>query len=309
VRSLGEKGKKVGMSSVLPTALRDLEFRGVIERTLEEGKLDTERYVWRTANPDGGWDVVHVPDDAVGRWAELARIFLGYAGPARVEDFAEWTGLPLRDARAGLEQARPARVAVEGFADEAFVLEEDAAALRRPAEPSRRVAMLSFEDNFLVAHGGPRWVVDPAHWATPIQVWGGTKGGTLGDARHVQTRTVTIGDELAGIWEMDPDAGKVLWAPFRAVAKEARAEVEKLAEETASFLKEEIGHARSFSLDTEESVRERAKEVVKMKKLPGTGTGARKSQTEKKKPEKKTEKKKVAPVKAKTKTKTKTKKK
>ena len=263
VRSLGERGKKIGMSSVMPTALRDLELRGVVERTLEGGRLDTERYVWRAASADAGWSAPHVPDDAVDRWAELARIFVGHAGPARLEDFAGWAGLPLRDARAGLERARLAPVAVEGFGD-AFVVEEDVAALERPAEPSARVAMLSFEDGFLVAHGGPRWVVDPGHWWTPIRIWGGSGRGTLGDAAHVQTRTFTVGDQLAGIWEMDPDAREVLWAPFATVPREERAEIDRLASETAAFLREEIGHARSFSLDTDAEVRERAAEVARM---------------------------------------------
>src|SRR5262249_53121959 len=47
VRSLGEVGKKVGISSTLPVALRELEFQGKIERALEGGRLDTERYAWR----------------------------------------------------------------------------------------------------------------------------------------------------------------------------------------------------------------------------------------------------------------------
>jgi len=47
VRSLGEKGKKLGLSSTLPPALRTLEFEGRIERTLEGGRLDSERYLWR----------------------------------------------------------------------------------------------------------------------------------------------------------------------------------------------------------------------------------------------------------------------
>jgi len=45
--SFGDPGKKVGLSSPLPLALRLLEFAGEIERTLDGGKLDSERYLWR----------------------------------------------------------------------------------------------------------------------------------------------------------------------------------------------------------------------------------------------------------------------
>ncbi len=47
IPSFGEAGKKVGLSSPLPLALRMLEFAGQIERTLDGGKLDSDRYVWR----------------------------------------------------------------------------------------------------------------------------------------------------------------------------------------------------------------------------------------------------------------------
>jgi hypothetical protein len=265
VRSLGEAGKKVGLSSPLPVALDDLEMRGVIERTLEEGRLDTQRYIWRLASADGGWTALHVPDDAVERWGELARIFLGYAGPATVVDFATWAGLSQRDARVAIEKAGAAPVAVEQYAEEAFVLPDDLfGPLAREPEPSSAVALLSFEDNYLVAHGGPKWVVDPSQWSRPIQVWGSGKGGTLGDAAHIATRTVTVGDQVVGVWEMDPDAGQVLWASFGNVPAEARERIDRLATETARFLSEEIGHAHSFSLDTDEAVRERASEVARI---------------------------------------------
>ncbi|HEX7840999.1 MAG TPA: crosslink repair DNA glycosylase YcaQ family protein, partial [Kofleriaceae bacterium] len=47
IGSFGDAGKKVGLSSPLPLALRLLEFAGKIERTLDGGRLDTERYLWR----------------------------------------------------------------------------------------------------------------------------------------------------------------------------------------------------------------------------------------------------------------------
>ncbi|HEY5945814.1 MAG TPA: hypothetical protein VIV40_10000, partial [Kofleriaceae bacterium] len=47
IPSFGEAGKAAGLSSPLPLALRMLELAGKIERTLEGGKLDSDRYVWR----------------------------------------------------------------------------------------------------------------------------------------------------------------------------------------------------------------------------------------------------------------------
>src|SRR5687768_8682414 len=49
IPSFGEAGKKIGLSSPLPLVLRLLEFSGKVERTLEGGRLDSERYLWRKA--------------------------------------------------------------------------------------------------------------------------------------------------------------------------------------------------------------------------------------------------------------------
>ncbi|MCB9559148.1 MAG: winged helix DNA-binding domain-containing protein [Kofleriaceae bacterium] len=261
VRGLGEAGKRAGVTSPLPLALRDLELRGAIARASATGRLDTERYVWRLVPAAAP---VAVPGDAVDRWAALVRIFVGHAGPATVGDVATWTGLARRDATAAIARAALVPVAVEGLAEPAWIVEDDVTALAEPAPPSTRVTLLSFEDGYLVHHGGPRWMVAPAQWDRPVRVWGNTRGATLGDAAHPATRTVCVGGVVVGIWEMDPDAGSVLWATWTPVAPPVRAAIDQLATETGYFLEDELGHARSFSLDTDAEVRGRAAEVARL---------------------------------------------
>ncbi len=256
VPSFGDAGKKIGLSSPLPIALRDLEFKNVVERTLEGGRLDTERYQWRLAR-----DKLARPPADPG--AELARIFARQAGPFPLADFAWWAGMTQRDARAAIEGADLAAVSVTGYADEAWMLPED---VKVKAEPSDAVSLLSFEDNYQVPRGS-RWLVDPAQWSRPVSAWGSSKPSTLGEAKHMATRTVIVGGKLAGIWEMDPDADQILWATFSPVPSAARAQIDRLATDTAKFLGE-IGHALSFSLDTEDEVRKRASEVADVHRDP-----------------------------------------
>jgi hypothetical protein len=261
VRSLGEKGKKVGLSSTLPPALRHLEFEGRVERSLEGGRLDSERYLWRlpAKNPFTG---AKVPKEPVERHARLAATFFRH-GPATVEDFTTWTALSQRDARAAMALLPLVPVAVEGFSDEAWVLEEDLPLLREKAPPaSSSVSMLAFEDCYLAFHGGPAAFTDPKHHAREVSVWGNTKGSTLGDARHLFMRALLDGDRLVGFWEYDVDAGKVVFGTFDPLAPKRRKAVEALAQEVATFLREDMGHAHSFSLDNDDTVRERA-ELVK----------------------------------------------
>ena len=100
LRPLGEVGKKVGLTSPLPPTLRRLEFAGRLERTLEGGRLDTERYLWRRKRQDpadtSAMDPAETPPSETH--TSLARIFLRAAGVATPRAFAAWSGLGQRDA-------------------------------------------------------------------------------------------------------------------------------------------------------------------------------------------------------------------
>jgi len=260
LRSLGEKGKKVGMSATLPTALRYLEFDGKVERTLAGERLDSERYEWRLPqkNPFAG---AKIPREPTQRYALIARSFFRHAGPASVEDFASWTGLSQRDAKAAMERAGLSPVAVEGYADEAFVVEEDLPILREAAKASASVSMLAFEDNYLGLHGGPRLLVDPKHHGREVPQWGQKKGSTLGEVKHLAMRAVFDGDRLVGFWEFDAEAGKVVVGAFEELNPVRMKAVAARAEDVGNFLSEDMGHAKSYTLDTAEAIRERAAAV------------------------------------------------
>ncbi len=106
--------------------------------------------------------------------------------------------------------------------------------------------------------GGPATLVDPAHHAIEVPVWGRSQGTTLGDATHSSLRTVVAGGRLAGFWEFDPDSGEVVVATFAPAPEELQAEIEAAAADTARFLAEDLGHGRSFSLDKDDDLRRRA---------------------------------------------------
>ncbi|MFL5359140.1 DNA glycosylase AlkZ-like family protein [Archangium sp.] len=263
VRSLGEKGKKLGLSSTLPPAVRHLEFEGKLERTLEGGRLDTERYLWRlpAKNPLTG---AKVPAGSGERYARIAAIFFRQAGPCTVDDFASWAGLSQRDARAAMQQLPLVPVAVEGFSGEAWVLEEELATLRAKAPATDSVSLLTFEDGYLAFHGGTALFTDPKHHALEVPVWGMSKGGTLGDSRYMFMRSVFDGDRLVGFWEYDIDAGAGVFGTFDTLAPKRRKALEARVADVAAFLRDDVGHARSFNLDTDGFVRERAAFVKAM---------------------------------------------
>src|SRR5205814_337043 len=153
-----------GMSSALPIALRDLEFEGKLERTLEGGRLDTERYAWRVPKKNP-FDGAKLPGDAADRNARVAKLFFRWTGPATADDFRAWTCLGAKETKAALEKLPLAPIGVDGYSDKALVLEEDLAILKQAAEASSTIAFLSFEDYYSTSHGGPAVLADPKHHA------------------------------------------------------------------------------------------------------------------------------------------------
>jgi hypothetical protein len=250
VRSLGEAGKKIGLSSPLPVALRQLEFAGRVTRRLEGGRLDSERYLWQLPerNPLAG---ANLPKDAAARFVALAHIFFEHAAPATAKEFAEWSGLPLREAQKAVAALELVPVRIEGHADAAWAFAEDLP----PPDTSSAISMLPCEDNYLTLHGGPAALVDPVHRVKAALRWGASGKAPLGEARHISLRAILKGAELIGFWEFDPDAQKVVTATFAVVDKRA---LKQQVDELAGFLRDELGHGKSFSLDTDQKVRERA---------------------------------------------------
>jgi hypothetical protein len=257
VRSLGEQGKKVGISSPLPGALRLLELDGRIERTLDEGRLDTERYLWRVARTSP-FEGAALPEDPVALYARAAELFLRWAGASTLRTFAGWAGVSMTEAKAAFATLPLAAVEIDGAAEPGFALEEALPGVARTEAAAEALGFLPFEDNLIALHGGPAALTEPAHWGVEVCEWGGSRRTTtLGASKHMMLRPLIARGALAGLWEYDPKARSVHVGAFAGRSKEIRA----AADETARFLANEIGHGRSFNLDTDAALVERPAEV------------------------------------------------
>jgi hypothetical protein len=256
IPSFGEPGKKVGLSSPLPLALRLLELAGKIERSLDGGRLDSERYLWRkTAGKLGA-----PAKDHDQRVANVVDAFLGFAGPATLAQLSAWSGRAQRDLKTAIAKLDAAPVTVEGIG-EAYVRPADLEA--RPPAP-RGTALVAFEDNYLVNHGLAA-VTDPRHHAIEANIWGGGKGPeALGKANHVLSRSIVIDGLIAGFWEVDPRTAGAVWHTFEPAPKRLAAELDELTAGTAKFLLDQLGHAKVFSLDTMDDVQARADRIGKL---------------------------------------------
>jgi hypothetical protein len=283
VKSFGDAGRKAGVSSPLPIALRQLELGGRIERTPEGGRLDTERYEWRVPRqPLPAADA----DPAVRR-ARIAEVFLRHHGPATVGQLQCWTTWSKRDALAALAAVATDTVAVPGLGDDVRVLADDRDALRKAdVAPSGAVSLLSFEDNYLVTHDGPVAVSDPRHHDLAVSQWGASGPATLGTAAHIAHRTIILDGLVAGFWEVDPAAGGGTFATFAPLPAKTKDAIAAAVDDTARFLMTDLGHARAFSLDTMAEVQSRA-DAIKSGQAIGKPAAAKKPAAKQKPPAKK----------------------
>ena len=265
--SFGDAGKKVGLSSPLPLALRLLEFAGKIERTLDGGRLDTERYLWRrTAGK--------LPAPARDHEARVARVvdaFLGFAGPATLAQLSAWSGHPQRDLKAAIARLDAVEVEVEGMGT-AYARRADLAT--RPLPPPRGTALLALEDNYLNNHGVAA-VTDPRHHAFEVDLWDGTgKPAPLGKANHMLSRSIVVDGLIAGFWEVDPRSAGAVWHTFEPAPAPLARTLDELTARAARFLLDELGHARVFTLDTMDDVQSRADRIAQLTgKKPGKPAG------------------------------------
>jgi hypothetical protein len=100
------------------------------------------------------------PRDRDPALAELARRYLRAFGPATAEDLARWSGLGLREARAGVATIAPEL-------EEVRIGDAHAAILKGAATRSPRIGvvrLLPAFDTYLLGHRDREFIVDPADW-------------------------------------------------------------------------------------------------------------------------------------------------
>ena len=68
--------------------------------------------------------------------------------------------------------------------------------------------------------------------------------------------------QIIGLWEFDVDAGSIVWATFGRKKDKA---LEAAVEETQTFVRDQLGDARSFSLDSPKSRAPRIASLRQMK--------------------------------------------
>ncbi len=240
-RSLGEEGKKKGLTTTLPIALGRLQASGDIRRVPTNGRLDQQRYryvLWKP-NPLAKFRLSR--DEAA---SELARRYFRWVGPATQAEFQGFSGLGVKVSQTAI--APLGLVPLEQGGDRLMFPEdrEAYAAFRPPKEP--QVALVSSIDALVLHRRDVKGLLDPKD--LDRKVLDDKAMRSIGGLSDLPSHAIVDRGRLVGLWEYDPDAGAIVWTAW---LKDR--EVADAVARTEAFVRDQLGDARSFSLDSPKS--------------------------------------------------------
>ena len=252
-RGLGEEGKKKGITTTLPLALGRLQARGDIRRVPANGRLDQQRYSYALWKPNPLATYKGSADDAT---REIARRFFHWVGPATMAEFRWFSALGVKASKTIVE---PLALVPVDAASERLLLPDDVKAFKAFKAPSKpRYALVSSLDPISATRRNVDSLCDAKDLARTVQLE--KKVGTLGGLADLPHHAILDRGRLIGFWEYDVGKAHVVWATFGVKDKALDAEVEK----TQAYVREQLGDARSFSLDSPKS---RAPKIEALRKL------------------------------------------
>jgi DNA glycosylase AlkZ-like len=242
IRNLGDAGKKRGITTTLPLALGRLQSLGKIRRVPANGRLDQQRFSYALWNPS---PLEKFRLSAEEAYAELARRYFSWIGPASLAHFRWFSGLGAKVAKAAVDAA-----GVVPFDKETGLLiyPNDLEAFHKfqlPKEP--QYALVSSIDSVVLLRRDMEHLIDDADRNRKVT---GEKGTVvMGGLQDLVSHAILDRGRVIGLWEYDPSAEKIAWKSFT----KADVKLKNVVAETESFIRDQLGDARSFSRDSPES--------------------------------------------------------
>ncbi len=235
-RNLGPEGKKKGLTTTLPLTLGLLQSGGEIRRLPVNGRIDQQRYKYTR------WDM-----QPQGSFTDLARHYFQWIGAASIGEFQWFSGLGVKAAKEALEPLK--LVSVQGDLLATAADQAAFAAFQVPKKP--HYVLTGILDNISHLRRATASLIAPE------------------DADRALVKTRAVHDlpshgildrgRLVGLWHFDPDTGTIAWNSF---VKKDRA-LEDAVARTEAFVREDLGDARTFSLDSPAS---RAPQLAELRK-------------------------------------------
>src|ERR1035441_1173542 len=255
VRNLGAEGKKKGLTTTLPVALGKLQVAGDIRRVPVNGRLDQQRYKYTLWRPNPLRNFKLSTEEA---YTELARRYFAWIGPASIAEFQWFSALGVKAAKAAVE---PLKLEPLAAGDNRLMHPGDRAkleAFKPPKDP--RYVLTSGIDSIVLLRRDPKGLLDAKDIERQVFAEKGVK--PLGELPDLPSHAILDRGRIVGLWEYDTAADSIAWISF---VKKDKA-LEDAVARMEQYVREQLGDARSFSLDSPKS---RAPRVAALRKAAG----------------------------------------
>ena len=241
-RNLGPQGAKKGLTTTLPLALGILQVGGKIRRVPINGRLDQQRYRYALWSPS---PMAQFRLSVEESYAELARRYFRWIGPASLSEFQWFSGLGVKAAKSAIEPLGLVPLEAESdrlmFADDREIL----STFKVPAKPA--YALVSSMDSMFLLRRSLALLLTPA--ASKQKVFADKGPCDLGGLSDLNSNAILDRGAIVGLWEYDPDSNSMAWFTFAAPDKG----LQNCVSRTEAYIRDQLGDARSFSLDSPKS--------------------------------------------------------
>ncbi len=238
-RSLGEEGKKKGVTTTLPLAIGMLQASGDIRRVPTNGRFDNQRYRYALWRPNPIGKAKMSPEEIN---TELARRFFTWAGPATIAEFQTFSTLSGKAAKAAMEPVKLVSVGDDRYLTPEY--RDQFESFKAPKKPHYTLG--SVIDGLHLFRGGLDHVIDRHDFA----------------GKELDSHPIYDRGKIVGLWEFDPDKNEIAWCAF-GDAKKDQKEIAKTVTRVEEFVREQLGDARGYALD---SLKSRAPRIAAIRK-------------------------------------------
>ncbi len=253
-RSLGDEGKKKGVTTTLPIALGRLQAQGEIRRVPANGRLDQQRYSYVRWNPN---PLASETGSTEESYTELARLFFRWVGPATMKELQWFTALGVKASKQAVE---PLGLVPAEDGSDRLMLPDDVASFdtyESPDEP--RYSLVSSLDAISATRRDVQTLLDAKDRDRQALTESGVRPmSTLVD---LPAHAIIDRGRLVGLWEYDVQSSSIVWGTFGIRKSKS---LQSAVEETEAFVRDQLGDARSFSLDSPKSRVERIDAIRRM---------------------------------------------
>jgi hypothetical protein len=241
-RSLGEEGKKKGLTTTLPLALERLQNTGEIRRVPTNGRLDQQRYRYILWKPNPLAKSKLSPEEA---HVELARRYFRWIGPATISEFQWFSALGVKAARAAVEPLK--LTAIEGSSERLMFADEREAFQSFKTPKATQYVLISPLDSMVLLRRDLSQLLSPE--AAKQKVYADKGYCDMSGLADLPSNAILRDGEIVGLWEYDPEAESIAWTSFT----KPDAAMKEAVVRTEAFVHDHLGDARSFGLDSPKS--------------------------------------------------------